>query len=68
VTYEKIYDLKFRRHVPTFLLRKRFPREAEKIARIALLQLPLSVLRELIRTKRELHKVLALRKSLTGRN
>jgi len=38
VTYEKIYDLKFKELVPTYQLRKRFPKEGRKIARVALLQ------------------------------
>lgn len=62
--YKRLYDLKFNKRVPTFELRKRFPREAGKITRVALLQLPDAVLRELIHQKKELQKLMLLRRSL----
>lgn len=68
MTYERIYDLKFRKRVPTYQLRKRFPREARKIARVALLQLPESLLKKLVREKIELERIHSLRINLKERN
>jgi len=64
VKYKRIYDLKFNQCVPTFELRKRFPKEGRKITRVALLQLSNSVLRELVHQKKELQKLMLLRRSL----
>ena len=68
MTYKRIYDLKFKKHVPTFKLRKRFPGEMRKIARVALLQLPNVVLRELVRREKELRKLIQLREYLLKKN
>ena len=61
MTYQKIFDLKFRREVPTYELGKRFPKELRKISRIALLELPKSILRELIKQEKEFRKLMALK-------
>lgn len=48
MTYEKIYDLKFKKNFPTYVLEKKFPHERRKISQVALLELPSSQLRGLI--------------------
>ncbi len=64
VTYERIFNLKFKEAVPTHELGKRYPRERKKISRIALLELPLSVLRELIKKEEEFRKLVSLKQWL----
>lgn len=61
MTYQKIFDLKFKGEVPTYKLGKRFPKELRKISRIALLELPKSILRELIKQKKEFKELMALK-------
>lgn len=48
MTYERLYDLKFNKNFPTYVLEKKFPRERRKISRLALLELPLAELRQLV--------------------
>lgn len=62
MTYQRIFDLKFKGEVPTHELEKRFPRERKKITRIALLHLPLSQLRELVKQEKEFQRLVALKK------
>ena len=61
MTYERIFDLKFKWDVPTYKLGKRFPKERRKISRIALLELPLSELRELIKQESEFQRLATLK-------
>ena len=67
MTYQKIFNLKFRDEIPTFELGKRFPKERKKISRIALLELPNSLLRKLVRHKNEFKKLVYLRRWLFGK-
>ncbi len=61
MTYERIFNLKFKEDIPTHELGKRYPRERRKISRIALLELPLSVLRELVNKEKEFRKLVSLK-------
>ncbi len=61
MTYQRIFDLKFKEDVPTHELGKRYPKERRKISRIALLELPLSLLRELIKQEKEFRKLVLLK-------
>ncbi|MBI3999448.1 MAG: hypothetical protein HY351_02435 [Candidatus Omnitrophica bacterium] len=65
MTYQRIFDLKFKEDIPTYELGKRFPREWKKISRIALLELPFSVLRSIIKQERELRKLVFLKQWLS---
>jgi len=64
MTYERIFDLKFRNAIPTYELGKRFPKERKKISCIALLDLPVSILKKLIKRENDLGKLLTLRREL----
>ena len=64
MTYQKIFDLKFREEISTLELGKRFPKERKKISRIALLELPNSLLRKLVKHEREFKKLLMLKQWL----
>ena len=61
VTYEELFTLKFKEHVPTCELEKRFPEERKKISEIALLELPPAMLRELVKQEKELRKLMVLK-------
>ena len=68
MTYERIFNLKFKEDVPTYQLGKRYPRERKKISRIALLELPLSVLRELVKHEEEFRKLVSLKQWFFKKN
>jgi len=62
VTYEKIFDLKFHKGCSTHELMHRFPEEADKVSRIALLQIPDRDLKRVVREARVLERILALKR------
>ena len=64
MTYEKIFKLKFEDEIPTHELKKRFPKELEKISKIALMELPPSTLKELLKREHELKKLMSLKRGL----
>lgn len=64
MTYQRIFDLKFKEEVPTYKLGKRYPKERKKISRVALLELPLSLLHKLITRKKEFQKLASLKQQL----
>ncbi len=64
MTYEKIFKLKFEQDVPTHELEKRFPKELKKISKIALMELPATTLKGLIKREDELEKLMSLKQAL----
>lgn len=62
MSYQKLFELKFKKGYSTNALIKRFPREATKIREIALLQLPNTLLKETIAETGLLEKILLLKK------
>ena len=68
MTYERLFQLKFKEEVPTHQLGKQFPRERKKISRLALLELPLSRLRKVVRNREEFQKLLLLKEWLIKRS
>ena len=64
MTYQRIFNLKFKKEVPTCELRKRYPREQKKISRVALLELPNPLLRELVKQEGEFQKLVSLKQWL----
>ena len=66
VTYEEIFHLKFKKGCSTQALMKRFPKEAEKVREIALLQLPASILKMTISETALLDKLLSLKREFLG--
>ncbi len=61
MTYERLFQLKFKEAVPTYKLGKQFPRERRKISHIALLQLPSSMLRKVVKDREEFRKLMLLK-------
>ena len=68
MTYERLFQLKFEEEVPTHQLGKQFPGERKKISRLALLELPLSRLRKVVRNQEEFRKLLLLKEWLIRRS
>lgn len=66
MSYQKIFELKFKKGYSTQTLMKRFPKEASKIREIALLQIPTPLLKEAVFEGELLEKVLALKKKFFG--
>ncbi len=64
MTYEKIFRLKFEDEVPTHELKRRFPKELKKISKIALMELPPSTLKVLLKREHELKKLMSLKRDL----
>ena len=64
MTYRQIFDLKFKKKIPTLKLEESFPEERKKIRRIALMELPLKTLKRLVRSEKELEELLFLKQSL----
>ena len=62
MTYERIFNLKFGEEIPTHELGRRYPRERKKISRVALLHLPIAVLRELVKREGEFQKLVTLKR------
>lgn len=61
MTYQKLFDLKFNKKVPTIELQKYFPKEAGKIGAVALAELPVKTLRQLISDGKKLRQLLELK-------
>lgn len=64
MTYQTLFKLKFEQKVPTLELEKKFPRDKEKISRLALLELPTKVLKNVVRDEKELIHLQSLKRSL----
>ena len=68
MTYERLFQLKFKEEVPTHQLGKQFPKERRKISRLALLELAPSKLRKVIKNREELRKLMVLKEWLIKRS
>lgn len=66
MTYRRLFDLKFKQKVPTIELEKRFPSDRNKIAKLAFLELPITVLKSVVKDQKKYLGVLALKKKLLG--
>jgi len=66
VTYREIFDLKFRRGYSTSELIERYPKEADKVREIALLQIPTSLLKKVVPQTEVLQRILSLKKRFFG--
>jgi tRNA A37 threonylcarbamoyladenosine biosynthesis protein TsaE len=64
MTYERLFQLKFREEVPTYKLGKKFPNERRKISHIALLQLSNSQLKKVMKNEEEFRKLMLLKEWL----
>ncbi len=66
VTYQTLFELKFKQKIPTIELEMKFPKDKEKISRLALLELPAEVLKTVVKDEKKLTHLKSLRRSLFG--
>lgn len=64
MTYEKLFELKFKKQLPTHELEKKYPKDKQKISRIALMELSTNELKTLVRREEELRQLLLLKVDL----
>jgi len=64
--YQKLFDLKYRKGVPTCELAHRFPRHIDRVSEVALLDIPENTLREVVPEKKILERLISLKKQLHG--
>lgn len=62
--YEKFFDLKYRQGVPTYELAHLYPEHIERISEVALLDIPETTLREVVREKELFERLMSLKKKL----
>ena len=60
--YEKLFDLKYRQGVPTYELAHRFPEHIDCVNEVALLDIPESMLREVVPEKDIFERLISLKK------
>jgi hypothetical protein len=64
--YQKLFDLKYKKGVPTYKLAHRFPEHVERVHEVALLDIPENTLREVVQEKELLERLVSLKKQLRG--
>lgn len=64
MTYEKLFDLKYRQGVSTYDLIQQYPSSAEQVSKVALLEVPMETLKTVILHRDELTHLLGLKKRL----
>lgn len=62
--YEKLFDLKYRKGVPTLELHHRFPEHINLVSEVALLEVPESTLKELALERGILERLMSLKKTI----
>lgn len=67
MTYERIFKLKFKEGYSTNELIEKFPEEANKVREIALLQIPISILKRTLAEEGLLERILNLKRKFFGR-
>lgn len=66
MTYQEIFDLKFKKGYSTNQLLRRFPEDNGKVTEIALLQLPEQTLKKMVAEKESLIRILFLKRRFFG--
>ena len=68
MTYERLFELKFKKRISTYELVRRYPRHIKEVSEVALLDVPEETLLQIVQEEKVLKKVKALkRKFLRGR-
>lgn len=67
MTYKRIFKLKFKEGYSTNELIEKFPEEANKVREIALLQIPISILKRTLAEEGLLERILNLKRKFFGR-
>lgn len=62
MTYQELFDLKFKKGLSTYELVRRYPEEIERVNEVALLDVPEATLREIIREEKILTRLMRLKR------
>jgi hypothetical protein len=62
MTYEAIFNLKYRKKMSTYELVCRFPKEIKRVSEVALLEVPESTLRQVLPEKKSFERLMGLKK------
>ena len=62
--YEKLFDLKYRKGVPTYELRHRFPEHISLVSEVALLEIPENTLKKLALERKILERLMSLKRAV----
>ena len=62
--YQKLFDLKYRKGVPTHELAQLFPKHIDRVNEVALLDIPEETLKEVVPEKEVLERLISLKKRL----
>ena len=62
IDYSTLFDLKFRKGISTYELVRQFPKEIGRVSEIALLDVPESVLREILKEEKLVDRLMRLKK------
>ena len=62
MTYEKLFDLKFKKRLSTQELVCRYPSEIQRVSEIALLDIPEATLRKILKEKKIFERLVDLKK------
>ncbi|MDP3920000.1 MAG: hypothetical protein Q8R76_04240 [Candidatus Omnitrophota bacterium] len=66
MTYERLFNLKYKQGVSTYELIQRFPNDAERVREVALLDVPEATLKEIIRDEKIISRLIRLKRQLFG--
>ena len=67
MTYQKIFDLKFKKGLSTYELVRLYPNEVERVSEVALLDIPEEILREVVTEEKDLYRLIQLKRRLFGK-
>ena len=67
MTYQKLFELKFKKGYTTNALIEKFPQEADKVREIALLHVPTPLLKRTVFERELLDKILNLKRKFLGK-
>ena len=60
--YQTLFDLKFKKRVSTYELVRKFPNEIGRVSEVALLDVPETVLREVVKEAKQFGRLMRLKK------
>ena len=66
MTYQMLFELKFKEGVSTVELVKRYPQAVDRVSEIALLEVPLETLREIVKEEKKLNRLMRLKKKFSS--
>jgi len=61
MTYEKLFDLKFKKGLSTYELIRKFPESVTQVSEIALLEVPKETLQEIIKEEKDFNRIMRLK-------